>query len=679
MIKKALRNLLLCTLPAAALANPVEEVVTIATGSAAPLDQLALSAALIDAEQIALLGAQHAAELLNREPGVLLQRGSGQEYLPALRSPVFTGAGACGELLIMEQGIALNANGFCNINELFNAHTERAAAVEMIRGPGTVLYGSNALHGVVDVAAPDLSAANTLRAEWAQRDFQRLSLAVNGGDDSQRLGLAVTTAVDGGSRDSSGYKQNKLTLQHHYRGVQWQVESGLVYTHLNQETASYVEGFESYADKTLRRQNLDPQAYRNATAVRAWSHWRKSSEGGTLSVKPYLRSANMDFLMHFLPGTPIEENRQYSVGLQLRWQSAEQGGRSWLLGVDGELTEGELQQYQLGEAPSFLQSQIPTGKHYDYRVDSWQLSPFARFNWQLSDALAVSAGLRLEQLDYRYDNRMSDGRTNELGQPCAAGCRYSRPSDRSDRFDNSSTELALNYQISADQRLFARYSRAFRAPQATELYRLQRQQLSAELDSPQLTALELGWSGSVGHWDYQLALYQMDKRHVIFRDSDFYNVSRGRTEHRGLELSSGYRLSPQWRLELAATLARHRYDNSPGLVSSDITGNEMDGAPRWFGRTALVWQPHDELTAELEWRAQAGYYLDIENEHRYSGHRLWNLRGRWQASAAVALSLRLLNITDELYADRADYTTFSAERYFPGARRTLALALDYQF
>ncbi len=671
---RALSIALLLSLPAAA--NPLEEVVTIASGSPQLASELPLSVSLIDGEQIALLGAQHPSELLNREPGVLLQRGSGQEYLPAVRSPVFTGAGACGELLLMEAGIALRANGFCNINELFEAHTEQAAAIELIRGPGTVLYGSNALHGVVDVQPPSLSADNRIALEWAQRDYQQLSFTVNGDIGQQRLGAALTTTVDGGGRDSSGVKQTKLTLQHSAAVAGWQVDSGLALSQLNQETASYIEGYKSYADKTLRRQNLDPDAYRNAEAMRLWSRWQRDGERGELTIKPYLRSAEMDFLMHFLPGTPVEQNSQQSAGVQLRWALPEQGGRNWLLGLDSELTEGELLQYQLGAAPSFLQSQIPTGKHYDYRVDSWQLSPFARLQWQLSEPLSVTAGARFEVIGYDYDNRMADGRTDQAGEPCAAGCRYTRPSDRSDRFENLSLELAANYRFSDSQSGFVRLSRAFRAPQATELYRLQREQLSAELDAQQLTAVELGWRGSVAALDYQLSFYAMKKREVIFRDSAFYNVSNGQTRHRGVELAASYQWAEQWRAELSGSYARHRYANN---AQGEIKGNDMDAAPRWFGRAALVWQPSEEITAELEYSAVAGYYLDIDNDYRYSGHRLFNLRSRWQLSEQFELSARLLNVTDELYADRADYTVFSDERYFPGARRTLSLGADYRF
>ena len=109
----------------------------------------------MDENALTLLSATHIEEALNQIAGAQLQRGNGQEYLPALRSPVFSGAGACGGLLTAEDGIPLRAAGFCNINELFEAHSEMAQRIEVLKGPGSVLYGSNAVHGVINVITPD--------------------------------------------------------------------------------------------------------------------------------------------------------------------------------------------------------------------------------------------------------------------------------------------------------------------------------------------------------------------------------------------------------------------------------------------------------------------------------------------------------------------------------------------
>ena len=101
-----------------------------------------------------LVGATHSSELVNRAAGAMIQRGSGQESLTALRSPVLTGAGACGAVLVLEDGIPIRPVGTCNVNELFEVNFEQAAAIEVLRGPGSALYGSSAVHGIINVIPP---------------------------------------------------------------------------------------------------------------------------------------------------------------------------------------------------------------------------------------------------------------------------------------------------------------------------------------------------------------------------------------------------------------------------------------------------------------------------------------------------------------------------------------------
>ena len=97
----------------------------------------------LDAETLEDVKHHHMHELLTRVSGVWLSRGSGQEHLTAIRSPVLTGAGSCGAFLFLEDGIPIRPAGFCNVNSLFEINTEQAQSVEVIRGPGNALYGSN--------------------------------------------------------------------------------------------------------------------------------------------------------------------------------------------------------------------------------------------------------------------------------------------------------------------------------------------------------------------------------------------------------------------------------------------------------------------------------------------------------------------------------------------------------
>ena len=72
------------------------------------------------------------------------------------------------------------------------------------------------------------------------------------------------------------------------------------------------------------------------------------------------------------------------------------------------------------------------------------------------------------------------------------------------------------------------------------------------------------------------------------------------------------------------------------------------------------------------------YYLDAANTQSYEGHQIYNLRGNWQINPQLAASLAVLNLTDERYAERADFA-FGNHRYFVGEPRNLMLKLKYLF
>ena len=139
MINKLGRSLAIGTtlLSSAAVAN-IDEIVTVATRAEADLAQVIGTVAVVDEETLKAVSHAHVQQALSRVAGVNLHRGNGQEYLPAVRSPVLTGAGGCGGFLMQEDGIPLRAAGFCNINELFEANTEMAQRIEVLRGTGTV-------------------------------------------------------------------------------------------------------------------------------------------------------------------------------------------------------------------------------------------------------------------------------------------------------------------------------------------------------------------------------------------------------------------------------------------------------------------------------------------------------------------------------------------------------------
>ncbi|WP_100656652.1 TonB-dependent receptor [Alteromonas flava] len=661
--------------------SDIERITTTSSRLASIAQEQGGALGWLDEQALSIVNPQHIEQVINRIAGVNLQRGNGQEYLPAVRSPVFTGAGACGELLTAEDGIALRAAGFCNINELFEAGTEYAQGIEVLKGPGTVVYGSNAIHGVINVLTQDpISAPNRVSAEWGSYGYQRGLLTVGNDSELHGLGAHLSVTDDNGYRDNEGLSQQKLHLRYRHEVAKTQLEIGVSANNLDQETAGYIVGLDSYKNLAIARSNANPEAYRKATAVRGWAKISNTSAGDNRwQVTPYFRWQDMEFLMHFLPGQPLEENSQQSVGVlsTILWQL--RSDVELQFGADAEVTHADLAQTQAEATPgsAFLQATIPAGKQYDYQVDATQIAGFAQVNWQVSLDWRITVGLRAESMRYDYDNRMVSGRVDENGQACGfGGCRYSRPEDRKDSFFNLTPRVSLYYQVDSNAAWYATLGQGYRAPQATELYRLQRGQSSAELDSVSALNAEVGYQFFANDWQLQTAVYAMNKDNVIIRDSDFFNRSDAKTQHRGIEVSLRLPLSDAWAFATALSYNKHTYASDLG---GEVVGNDMDTAPRWLGGAQLEWQPSSSLRAELDWEFSDDYFIAPENSDRYNGHHLFHLRGVWQITPQLTATLQINNLFDRAYAERADFTTFSGPRYFPGEPRNGQLGVQYYF
>lgn len=661
------------TPPAGTEAQALEKIVVTATRRPGDAFLHAGNVSRVDGESVERTGAVHVNQLLFRVPGTWISRGSGQEHLTAIRSPVLTGAGACGAFLFLENGIPIRPAGFCNVNQLFEVNSEQADAVEVIRGPGSALYGSNALHGLINFIADDPRSAGPGRVslEAGSDDYYRARLDTGSGNTRLRF----NAADDGSFREAAGFEQYKLNLDHRASD---ELRLTLAATDLDQDTAGFIFGEDAFRDPALRTANLNPEAFREAESQRLAAHW---TPGDALAVRAYGRRSRMTFLRHFVPEQSLEKNGQDSAGVLLSHDWGPSSAGSLITGLDLEYTRGFLEETQdepLTEGPEFLQETRPAGAHYDYDVDAAMISPYVHAERPIGTNWRVTAGLRAEYLRYDYDNHLPDGNTRDDGTECGlGGCLFNRPADRSDDFFNLAPKLALVYAPADNLSTWLRLARGFRAPQATELYRLQRGQDTADLGSEVIDSLELGIRGSRGGLAFEAAAFSMEKRNVIFTDADGFNVDDGRTEHRGVEAELSYRPHPALTLAMAGTHAVHRYDftRQAALGESIRAGNEVDTAPRSVGSARALWRYAASGEVELEWVHMGDYYLDAANEHEYGGHDLLNLRLRQSLDETWRIGLRVTNLTDEAYAERADFA-FGEYRYFPGPGRQAFVELD---
>lgn len=676
LISAALSAALAFATAGATLAAPgagtIEEIVVSGEASLAARLGSVGSVSALDAREIEAIGATHINETLNRVPGVWVARGSGQEHLTAIRSPVYAGLGACGQFLYLEDGIPIRPAGFCNINNLFEVNSEQAGGIEVWRGPASAVLGGNALRGALNFLTP-APAGRRLSLEGGPYDFYRLAAELSFEQGGHSLGVAANGMSTNGWRDHTGYDQQKLSLLHGTDLGRWQVRNTLHLTQLNQDTGAFVSGFQAYKDSGLRRSNPSPDSYRDAWSLRAASHW--TSAGWT--VAPYARRSWMEFLQHFIPGQPVEENDQTSAGLML--------GRHWEgtrhtvdLGAQVEWMQASLLEFQaepLTTSTPFNNAVRPQGVHYDFDVDSALYAVHYDVGFALAERIRLVHSLRVERLRFDYDNRSLDGNTRDDGTPCGfGGCLYNRVADRRDTFDDVAGRLGIEWTPAGGHTLYGVLATGFRAPQANELYRLQRGQDVADLDSERIDSAELGYRAPWG----SVAAFTDRTRNFIFRDAAGLNVSDGRTRSQGVEVALAHDRA-QHGFELSATYAVHRYDFTGGATGGEFIrkGNMIDTAPRWLGNALWRWSPAEGLASELELHVQGKHYINADNTAKYGGHYVVNWRGRYMLSERATVFARVVNVLDRRYADRADYTTFDPGlyRYFPALPRQLYLGV----
>jgi outer membrane receptor protein involved in Fe transport len=710
----ALANLLLVA-PVAAQTAVIDEVIVTTTRSdSLRIDNAGNIATLDPSEGVNLFPV----ELLNKAPGVHIHRGSGQEHLTAIRSPVLVGGAGAGSFLYLEDGIPMRAPGFANVNALMDAMPQNGGAVEVVRGPGSALYGSNAVHGLVNfISAPldEAGASADIAVGSYGRHAVKLQTAQDHGAYMTRVSLDLTGDADG-YRDEQNFGQQKARLEAAWQDGATGYRLSVAHMNLNQETAGYAQSLfdlgdnpdqddiddlpaacqtvtkPAYENEACAKANGNTDAFRDATATRLYVRMTTDlGDGATLTLTPYLRSTDMDFRMHFLPGTPLEQNSHDSYGLQASY-ARNAGWLSYIAGLDIELTEGELSEIQSED--DVFGAKYPQGTHYDFDVEAQVIAPYVHAVWSLSPATDITTGLRWEMTDYDYTNNAADSDNTDTN---ATGEFLFRPASRSDDFSDVSPKLGLVHRLADNRRVFANLSRAARAPQVTDLYRLRdntrrnfRSEVNdglnpdvSDIDSETLDSLEVGYRAVYPGLSYEATAFLMQKENYHFRDSGDNYVADGETDHMGIELSVDWMLARDWNLTTNLTYAQHEYafDNAPnnGQSAEQITdGNTIDGAPETLATTSLRYKYDERTYINAEWEHVGSYYMDASNSEEYDGHNIFAVTADYVISGQSRFSLRIDNLFDEAYAKRAD-KWFGKNRYFPGEGRRFMARISHDF
>jgi len=190
--------------------NPV--IVT-ATRTANSVDQVLATSTVIERKEILESQALTVADVLRTKAGIDVASNGG----PGQTSSVFIRGAESDHTLIMIDGVKMNP-GTIGVSAIQNIPLNMIDRIEVIMGPRSTLYGSDALGGVIQIFTRQ---GKTAEAGWKFGSFntQELSASYHRKDGNIRLGIDLSAARTDGfparteTTDDSPYKNDSLNLK----------------------------------------------------------------------------------------------------------------------------------------------------------------------------------------------------------------------------------------------------------------------------------------------------------------------------------------------------------------------------------------------------------------------------------------------------------------------------------
>ena len=230
--------------------RPATDIVVTATGAQQRAVQTGQAISIIDRTLIEAYQTTSVADLLSTTPGITVSRNGGLGQPTALRI-----RGAEGDqTLVLIDGVRVNdpsaTGGAFDFGNLLAGNVER---IEVLRGPNSVPWGSQALGGVVNIvtAPPTESFRANLNAEYGYKNAKKLVGNLRGGSGPVRASLG------GGYFDDDGISAFKFGTERD--GYRQYAANGRVEIDLSDAISIDLRG--NYADSKVGFDGFPPPFY----------------------------------------------------------------------------------------------------------------------------------------------------------------------------------------------------------------------------------------------------------------------------------------------------------------------------------------------------------------------------------------------------------------------------------
>ncbi|HWU52222.1 MAG TPA: TonB-dependent vitamin B12 receptor [Tahibacter sp.] len=584
------------TLPAAPLlAEPaphtpeLDDIIVTATRTAVTVDDSLAPVNVITRQDIERLQARSLLDLLRGLPGVSLSNNGG----PGKQTSLFLRGTESDHLLVLIDGVRIGSAtaGSAAFQDLPVEQIER---IEIVRGPRSSLYGSEAIGGVIQI--------------FTRRGHGQ--------------GLVPQFSATLGSHDT-----REATAGLSLNGEQGWLSANLAH--------SDTDGFNSCrpnlsAGCFTNEPDADP--YRNSSLSLSGG-WR-FEDAGDLQANALRAEGRNTY-----DGSFVDESiyRQQVVGGKLRLQAHER--------LVVSLGAGRSEDYSDNYKNGLFQSK------FDTRRDSYTLQG----DLGLGTAQLLSVGV--DYLDDRVESTTAyDERSRDVtgvfaqyqGKFGAHDVQASLRNDDNEQFGTHNTgSLAWGYALNNDLRLVASYGTAFKAPTFNELYFPGFG--NAALRPEDSRSIEVGLRGRAGEGRWELHAFQTRVDDLIAYDAATFapgNIDEARI--RGIEASWATTLAG-WNVDSSVTLLDPKNDGA-----SANHGNELPRRGRQSARIDLD-RRFGAFGLGATVNAQGKRYDDLANRTRLGGYGTVDLRAEYAFSPDWLLQARVENAADHDYETAAFY------------------------
>lgn len=536
---------------------------------------------LIDRQQIEQVQPLSTEDVLRRVPGVNIK---GEEETSIVANFGIRGLSA-GESksLLLEDGVPVAPGLFIGNDRYFNTRIQRVESVEVLKGSASLRYGPSTIGGVVNYITKTPDDGVQLSARAGSFNMRELSVEAGAKNPSEDafVGVVATKAKSDGFMDK-GYDMSDVMVKAGM-AISDKQKVGVKFAyHENEANISY-RGLLLADYLNGERYNPAPDDwYLTDRTALDLNHEVVFDNNAKLNTLVYWSNTTRDYWRYDVntAASSAAGRWVYTDTLTGNNRSFERLGIESRLSFDQQLfgyaaaTEFGLRLMQEESNDTRIRATRAadrSGNNDRHIIDSaTSVAGYAQSRLQISDAFAITPGLRIESYEQKREILTQNGDTAKT----------------------TNTEflpgVGATYELTDSAQLYGGVYRAFSpASNGVALDGLTDQQLDGERS----VNYEAGVRGTAGALSYEVSAFYMDFANQVVTGNSDPNLSSsnaGKTEHTGMEFVFNYNFGGGFRLDSNATwVPTSRFASEPMQPNQPGKGNRLPYAPKILANVAL--------------------------------------------------------------------------------------------